>query len=95
MSETENAEPATPAVVDAGATVGAEAVPAAEASGDVAVATGAELGGPSDPVAGPVVTPAADESRPWHGAANPYEGIFQWAKAEIARLEAKIGGLGI
>jgi hypothetical protein len=32
----------------------------------------------------------SDTKRPWHGAENPYEAIWEWAKGEIARLEGEI-----
>jgi len=82
MSETETPPVAEP-VPEAPPVV--ETPPAAEPEAPAAP----EPEAPAEP------DPPADEARPWHGAANPYEGIFQWAKAEIARLEAKIGGLGI
>ncbi len=32
-----------------------------------------------------------DSARPWHGAANPLEALFQHFTAEIAALKAKSG----
>lgn len=44
---------------------------------------------PTDPGPAPEAEAPPEVTRPWHGVVNPFEGLYQWAKAEIARLEGK------
>jgi hypothetical protein len=95
MSDTTNQDtPETPA---ADAPIQAASDPAPETTDTAPVEAPPEATTATDDPAAPVEDvatdpPADDTARPWHGATNPLESLWQHFTSEIAALKAKIGG---